>query len=102
MLSIAKGRHVGSAGPYAVDAFPPTVADAATARDAGILALSVQLASLIAGAARRWRHSGAGQMIDGHRLHNAAALRTPLRQPLLGPRGADNPPDCVRPSPGDL
>ena len=47
-------------------------------------------------------HSGAGQMIDGHRLHNAAALRTPLRQPLLGPRGADNPPDCVRPSPGDL
>ena len=46
--------------------------------------------------------SGAGQMIDGHRLHNAAALRTPLRQPLLGPRGADNPPDCVRPSPGDL
>ena len=48
------------------------------------------------------KHSGAGQMIDGHRLHNAAALRTPLRQPLLGPRGADNPPDCVRPSPGDL
>ena len=80
MLSIVKGRHVGSAGPYAVDAFPPTVADAATARDAGILALSVQLASLIAGAARRWRWRAGERVLlvavasGGMRRHSACAL----------------------------
>ena len=101
-LSLAQAASYASCGAAVTAALEPHWRSVRTSARASAAGGQHQGPAGSAPTVPRREHSGAGQMIDGHRLHNAAALRTPLRQPLLGPRGADNPPDCVRPSPGDL
>ena len=89
-VTVVRAWHVGSAGSCAVDPFPPAETGTATARNTRILALSVQLASLIARAGRRgwwrrtwWRRRWARERVlliavasGGMRRHSACTLNS--------------------------